>query len=394
MRNLIVLVVIGIFLCIFGLLNYYIGLRGWQALGSRIPTMSGGAYWLVFWLLALSYLGARFGRPFLPSWFTERLTLVGAFWLAAMFYFILILALMDAVRLMDRLFKFIPGVIKTNPAFVPGLGVFVLTLVAAIVGYGYWNAKTPRIIHYDLTITKRAGNLDKLHVVMVSDVHLGTIIHNGRLTQLTEMIKNLNPEIVLFAGDVIDENIEVVAEKQMAQSFRQLRPKFGIYTVLGNHEYIGGHAGEIISYLQAAGVKVLQDDYVKVGDAFYIVGRDDRSGQRFTGRPRLSLSEIMQGVDISRPVILLDHQPVNLEESRQNGADLQLSGHTHRGQLFPNHLITERLYEIDWGYLRKDDLQVIVSSGYGTWGPPIRVGNSPEIVDISIKFMENSGKGE
>lgn len=394
MKNyLIIGIVVAVIFFVFCALNYYIGLRGWEALGSRIPVLPRWLYWLVFWTIALSYLGARFGQPYLPSWFNERLTLIGAFWLAAMFYFILILTLVDIVRLLDRWLKFIPRGIKTDPVMVPGLGILVLTLVVAIVAYGYWNARTPRITHYDLTIFKQAGGLDKLHVVMVSDIHLGTIIHNGRLTQMTDMIKTLNPEIVLFAGDVIDENLEVVAEKQMEESFRRLEPKFGTYAVLGNHEYIGGHAQEIISYLKAAGVKVLRDDSAKVGDAFYIVGREDRSGQRFNGKPRLKLSELMQGIDKTLPVILLDHQPGDLAESEQNGADLQLSGHTHRGQLFPNHWITEHLYEVDWGYLRKGNLQVIVSSGYGTWGPPIRVGNIPEIVDINIKFVEKPGNG-
>ena len=393
MKNLIVVVIIIIFFSIFAVLNYYIGLRGWQALFKRIPGLPGWLYWLVFWVIALSYLAARFGQPFLPSWFSERLTLVGAFWLAAMFYFILILILVDIVRMLDRLLNFIPTGFKTNPIVVPSMGILVLTVVVAIIAYGYCNARNPRITHYDLTISKEAGSLDKLHAVMVSDLHLGTIIHNGRLTQMTDMIKALNPDIVLFAGDVIDENVAVVAEKQMEESFRQLKPKFGTYAVLGNHEYIGGHAEEIIKYLKAAGVKVLRDGYAKVGDAFYIIGRDDRSGQRFTGDSRLRLSELMEGINKSLPVILLDHQPTNLEESHQNGVDLQLSGHTHRGQLFPNQWITELIYEVDWGQLRKGNLQVIVSSGYGTWGPPIRVGNIPEIVDINIKFIEKSGNG-
>ncbi|HOV43194.1 MAG TPA: metallophosphoesterase, partial [Syntrophothermus lipocalidus] len=92
------------------------------------------------------------------------------------------------------------------------------------------------------------------------------------------------------------------------------------------------------------------------------------------------------GIDRSRPIILMDHQPIDLDEALNEGVDLQLSGHTHLGQLFPNRFVTRRVYEVDWGYLRKDNLQVIVSCGFGTWGPPIRVGNHPEIVVINVRF--------
>lgn len=357
-------------------------------MGVRMPFLRSWVYWLVFWVLAFSYLGARFGQAFLPSWLSQKLTLAGAFWLAAMFYFILALALVDLVRALDRWLKFIPAGFKTNQAAAPGVGLLVLLLVIAVIAYGYWNARHPRVTRYDLTIPKQAGTISTLHAVMVSDVHLGTIIHNGQLTEMVEMIQKLHPDLVLFAGDIIDENVAVVAEKQMAENFRRLKSKYGVYAVLGNHEYIGGHAEEIIRYLESAGVQVMRDRYVKVGNAFYVVGRDDWSGQRFTGKSRLNLDDLMQGIDQALPVILLDHQPVNLTEPAQNGVDLQLSGHTHRGQLFPNHWITRRIYEIDWGYLRKGNLQVIVSSGYGTWGPPIRTGNSPEIVDIHIKFAD------
>ncbi|HWI54984.1 MAG TPA: metallophosphoesterase, partial [Desulfobacteria bacterium] len=123
-----------------------------------------------------------------------------------------------------------------------------------------------------------------------------------------------------------------------------------------------------------------------VADSFYIVGRDDKSGSRFTGHKRKNLQDIISAVDRSLPVIVMDHQPTNLGETERAGVDLQVSGHTHRGQLFPNHLITRRIYEVDYGYLRKGNLNVIVSSGYGTWGPPIRVGSVAEIVDINVEF--------
>ena len=114
----------------------------------------------------------------------------------------------------------------------------------------------------------------------------------------------------------------------------------------------------------------------------------ERSRDRYGNGSRAPLSVVLAGVDTTLPVLLLDHQPLDLEEARSQGADLQLSGHTHRGQLYPNHLITSAIFEIDWGYLKKDSLQVIVSSGWGTWGPPIRTGNTPELLDLHINFQQ------
>ncbi|HBW35391.1 MAG TPA: metallophosphoesterase, partial [Desulfosporosinus sp.] len=109
---------------------------------------------------------------------------------------------------------------------------------------------------------------------------------------------------------------------------------------------------------------------------------------RFSGAKRQDLETLMQGVNRSLPVLLMDHQPSQLAEPVEQGVDLQVSGHTHRGQMFPIQFITSRIFENDWGYLRKGDFQLIVSSGYGTWGPPVRIGNTPEIVDITIRFSE------
>ena len=153
-----------------------------------------------------------------------------------------------------------------------------------------------------------------------------------------------------------------------------------------NHEYIGGNAEEAIKYLGEAGVKVLRDSSQEIAGSFYLIGRDDRSSERVNRVTRQSIKTLLQGVDRSLPLLLMDHQPLQLEEPVEHGVDLQLSGHTHAGQLFPIRFMTRRIFEDDWWLLRKGNFQLIVSSGYGTWGPPVRLGNTPEVVDIMIKF--------
>ncbi|EGW41688.1 metallophosphoesterase [Desulfosporosinus sp. OT] len=378
--------VVGFIFLIYGGLNYYIGLRGWQALFGFIPVLIPKVYWTVFWLIALSYLISRFSQEFLPTVLFEELSRVGAYWLAFMFYFLLVITALDIFRLLEYFFHFIPVEIKRS--LNPALGLTVFILVVAIISYGAWNARHPRINHYDLTIAKQAGALKQLHVVMVSDIHLGTIINNGYLTKLVNSVNELKPDLVLFPGDVFDENIESTNKLQTVDNFRRLNAPYGVFAVLGNHEYIGGNAEEAIKYLGEAGVQVLRDSSQEIAGSFYLIGRDDRSSERVNKVKRQTLNTLMQGVNRALPIIVMDHQPLQLNEPVDQGVDLQLSGHTHAGQLFPIRLITQRIFEDDWGYLRKGDFQLIVSSGYGTWGPPIRLGNTPEIVDITIKFSK------
>lgn len=379
----------GAFLSLYGAINFYIGLRGWQAFGRLFPPGYGVVYWLLFSLLAVSFIIGRFADKYLPAAVGDFLTIIGSYWLAAMDVLFFILVFIDLIRLVDRRFTFIPALFKHR---LEVAGLAVLLLATVIIIYGVWNSRNPRLVHYDLTVPKSAGSISELHVVMVSDIHLGRIVHNGRLLSLVQNVNGLNPDLVLLPGDIIDENIGPFVEQKMPDSLRGLNSKYGSFAVFGNHEYIGGHTEEVFRHLQESGVTVLRDSFQKVAGSFYIVGRDERSRVFYGGKRRQALSEIMDGIDRSLPVILMNHQPVDLEGAREQGVDLQLSGHTHKGQLFPFNLLTKKMFETDWGYLRKGDFQLIVSCGFGTWGPPIRIGNVPEIVDIVIHFTNQLEK--
>jgi predicted MPP superfamily phosphohydrolase len=380
------LLAILIFALVYGSLNFYIGRHLWGVLQDWVPSSLGWVYWLIFWFVALSYIIGRIGVVILPCRFTTFLTVFGSYWLACMYYLVIILLLVDLTRILDHRLGFLPDAIKNPP--LAALGVTLLTV--GILAYGSWNAHHPRITEYSLEISKNAGDLNELSIVAVSDVHLGPIVHNGRLRHMVDMVNSLKPDLVLMPGDIIDENVKPFVEQKMPDTLRLLHPKYGIYAVLGNHEYMGGHVELTVHHLEEAGVQVLRDGWVLVADSFYVVGRDETMGRHTGRRVRRPLSEILTGIDYSKPVIMIDHQPVDLDESDRNGVDLQVSGHTHLGQLFPNQLVTDRLFENDYGYLKKENLQVIVSAGYGTWGPPIRIGNTPEIVHIKVTFSSGS----
>jgi len=191
--------------------------------------------------------------------------------------------------------------------------------------------------------------------------------------------------VLLLPGDIFDEDLNAVIRRNQGDAFRKIQSRFGIFAINGNHEYIGG-VEEADAYMVGHGIKLLRDESIAVDGAFSIVGRDDRSAASFTGKPRKRLTELLQSVDRNYPVIVMDHQPFELSEAANEGIDLQLSGHTHNGQFFPNNLLAKRLFEHSWGYLRKGEYQIIVSAGYGTWGPPIRIGNYSEIIDLNISF--------
>lgn len=395
MNNTVIILFLIVFLSIYGLINYYIGLRAWQFLSLFFTGLNPRFYWGVLAFVVFSYLVARLGRGYLPygvSWF---LTMLGSYWIAAMFYLLQIILLLDIIRLLVKYFnKHLSQYSIPLPSFA-SIGILVTILVTGILIYGTWNARHPIIQRYDITIPKRAGTMEELHIVMASDIHLGEIIHRQRLTGMVEIIQSLEPDIILLPGDIIDEDTGPFVNQDMASVFKKLNPTYGIYAVPGNHEYIGRGVDKAIYYLEQAGIRVLRDSSIKVADSFYLVGRDDDARSHFSkegeaAKERKSLTLLMEEIDRSFPVILLSHQPRYLEEASQQGVDLQLSGHTHRGQMFPNHLLTSRIFEIDWGYLRKGGLQVIVSSGIGTWGPPIRIGNRPEVVDIYVSFVEST----
>lgn len=377
-------IIIGIVLALYGAINYYIGLRGWQALGKLLPQGASVVWWCLLFLLAVSFFAGAMGGKYLPIAVGNVFTLIGSYWLAVMQYLLFFWLAVDLLRLAHRWTGFIPDVLKQFPT---ATGLAAVLLVAGIIGYGTWNALHPRVRHYDIVLAKPAGSLQQLRVVMVSDIHMGNIVNSDRVLALVNSINSLHPDLVLLPGDLIDGDIGPFIRQNVPDILRMLKPQYGTFAAFGNHDYLGGDGEEAYRLLQEAGVTVLRDDFWKVDESFYIVGRDDITGQRFRGTRRQELSTLLEGVDRSLPVLLMDHQPYRLEEAQEQGVDLQLSGHTHHGQLFPYNLITKKIFEMDWGYLRKGDFQVIVTCGFGTWGPPVRLGNKPEIVDVTIRFQ-------
>ena len=371
-------------LSIYALINYYIFIREWEAGGFQSAWRT--VYVAAFLLLSISFIAGRILERVTLSWFSSTLVLLGSFWLAAMVYFLLFAFAIDIIRLLNFIVPFFPSFLTVNPERTKEITSFaIIVVVLVIVLGGYINARTPIIKTLELSISKNGRTIKSLNIAVASDIHLGTIVCKSKLERIVQHINSLNPDLVLLPGDVVDEDIGPVIRNNLGETLRKIRSKYGVFAITGNHEYIGG-VEPACKYLAEHGITMLRDTWVKIGDSLYVVGREDISIRGFTGKTRKPLSELMAEVDKSYPVILMDHQPFRLAEAEANGVDLQLSGHTHHGQLWPFNLITKKVYELSWGYKKKGSTHYYVSCGVGTWGPPIRTGNRPEIINIKLQF--------
>ncbi len=385
MRTMSVIILVGMFLLITGLINFYIFIRGWQSIppGSSLRQ----AFAIVFWIVALSFICGRIMENYLPSALSNLFVWMGSFWLAAMVYFLIAVVCIDVLRLINHFLPFFPLAITQNYTQAKYIiSACVTGVVGLILLAGHLNSLMPRVLSLDLFVPKQAGTVKTVNIVVASDIHMGTIVGRSRVDHIAEQINSLNPDLVLLAGDIVDEDLRPVIKQNLGESLRSIKAPLGIYAITGNHEYIGG-VEEACKYLTDHNIVMLRDQSIKVADSFYLVGREDRSIGRFNGHLRKALPELMAAVDKKFPVILLDHQPFGLNEAVTEGVDLQISGHTHYGQLWPVNYIVERIYALAWGYKKIDGTHFYVSNGVGTWGPPVRIGNRPEIVDIRLNFQ-------
>ena len=372
----------GIVFALYGLINYYIIRRGLSIVSPEHKTF----FLVVSIFVVVSYIAGRFLERAFPSIISTVLIWIGSFWIAFMFYFFLSLVAVDLLRLINHFVPFFPEIIYRNPEKTKRFTALVIILFVFItVAGGYINTKMIVVQHYRIPIKKSAGNLKSLNIAMASDIHLGTILDSSFLEKVVDKINALNPDIVLLPGDIIDEDIGPVLHDNMGPLLEKIKSKYGVYAVTGNHEYIGG-VDEACNYLTSHGIKMLRDSVVKIDNDFYLIGREDIAIRQFAHKQRKDIKELLNGVDKSLPLILMDHEPFRLNEAFENGIDLQLSGHTHNGQLWPMNFLISKIYELGWGYMVKGNTHYYVSCGVGGWGPPIRTGSRPEIVNIKLVF--------
>lgn len=332
--------------------------RLWRAL---FILAGAGAFMLIF-----LNLGRFIDR--MPMWVARLSYDVGNSTIFVLLYLVLTFLVLD----IGRLFRIVPaGWLHQN--FYTTAIITVALFVIFLFGNIQYHNKVRKELH--LITTK---HLDRpLRLVMISDLHLG--YHNPRkeLARWVDIINGEKPDVVLIAGDIIDMSMRPLVEEHMYTEF--LRIEAPIYACLGNHEYYAGEP-QAQKFYRDAQINLLRDSCAIEGDLL-IIGRDDRSNHR-----RKPLSELCAANSEPRPenaelfTVLLDHQPYDLEQAEQAGIDFQLSGHTHRGQVWPISWITDRLYECSHGSWQRGDTRYYVSSGIGIWGGKFRIGTQSEYV--------------
>jgi len=374
------IIFLAIVLSVYFLVNTFIYVQS-----RPVFSLSNVGIWLkvIFWLLVLSYPIGRTLEGFASGAVSSFLIKMGSIWLGAMLYLFLTFLVLLIIRFTNSLFDFTDYLDFKNHLHykqIAVIAVYSITFVVLVIGH--INAISPKISKVSIKTEK---NIDDsgLRIVAVSDIHLGTIIGKNQLNKLVNLINEQKPDIVLFAGDIFDEDIAPVVNGGMGKLFEHIDSKYGIYAVTGNHEYFGRFEAKI-DYLKQHKVNVLRDSSALV-DNFYVIGREDRQSNYALNRTRKTIEELVDSLDKSKFMILLDHQPYHLSEAQENGIDLQISGHTHHGQMWPFNFATQGIFEISKGYLKKGNTNYYVSTGFGTWGPRVRIGNRPEIVVIDIK---------
>jgi len=381
---------LSLILIIYGLINYFLLRRGWQAFHGWSSVQI--VYLLFIITLSLSYPLIRL----LPQSWRARCPAVflvaGAFYLGFMFYLFLLLILWDLLRLGSRWLRL--PFSQPSKLSLPHAGyrfsfLIILMLTIIIISIGYINSLWPRLRSHEIRLAKSWSGSSPLKIAVISDLHLGSVVRLSRLKKIVAKVNSLEPDLVLMAGDMMDEAVTFSQAEAAAPFFLQIKARLGIIAVPGNHETYSRQEKRL-EQLTKGYVRVLVDEIISLPGPLTVIGRRDRAVASL-GLARLNLEDLLQGLDHKFPILLLDHQPVHLEEAERAGVDLQVSGHTHAGQLFPLNWLNRQLYEKNWGYHRRGQTHYYISCGVGTWGPPIQTAARPEIVLLNLYSADGSG---
>lgn len=356
--------------------------RGWRSIAGTLSPLGFG---LGFGLAVAGTL-ALFVSSRIPNIGIPRGLLQLSHYLLGLFaYLVLFVNAVELLLLLGRLLRLIPS---PRPAAVSAACLLSTALALGLFTCGVLHARNIRTVFYDVTLhCADTQQSEPLRIALVSDLHLGYMTGEAQLRRIIDAIEAAEPDLVCIAGDIFDGDMTALSDPGALKAlFRSIRAPYGVYACLGNHDS-GASQPQMLSFLEDAGVRLLSDEAAAIDGRILLVGRRDSSPIGGRGVRRSAVVPVP--ADNPLPVVVLDHQPGNLP---QYGAetDLLLCGHTHKGQMFPGNLLTRRLYLVDYGYYHASDAspQVIVTSGAGTWGPPLRLGSSSEIALITLRLSE------
>ena len=336
-------------------------------------------YTIIYLLLASIYpvsnLFPEESTGFLATVFNE----IGNYILPFYLYLFLFVLVFDILLLINWIFKISPvDKIKSNRFKISGLSAILLFSVAIVVA-GVINFNTIRTSDYKIEIPRKLSKIKHLRIAFVADFHLQEGTNVRFVERFAKKISDINPDLMVFGGDIVEGDRQDENMTHFEKLLSEIKTKYGVFTVLGNHEFYAGQ--DKGSFFDKAGMIVLCDTIVVIDSSFNLGGRYD---SHF--RTRKTIDDLMKSVIDTLPMILIDHRPTELDQVCRTAVDVQLSGHTHNGQMFPVNLITRRVYQLSRGYRKIGNTHFFVTSGIRLWGPPVRTTGKSEIMVIDITF--------
>ena len=325
---------------------------------------------------------------------------LSTYWIGIMLYSLLYVVLFDLLRLIAKHTK-LKNTLLFSRGSVISIGSVVLACAVATCLYGIFNARNIKVNEYSVTVNKSCGSDKHLKAVLVADLHMGYAIGVDHITNMVEKINQQDADIVIIAGDIFDNSYDGMDDPEgIKAQLKSIKSKYGVYAVYGNHDIDekilmgftfdwGGkqlHSEKMTNFMKECNIKLINDESVLINDEFYLVGRRDTDKPGTEDGTRAEISELTKDLDKTKPIFVLSHEPDELQKTADAGADIDFSGHTHDGQLFPGNLTIGLFWENPCGMIKKDNMYSIVTSGVGVYGTFMRVGTDAEICSVDIDF--------
>lgn len=327
---------------------------------------------------------------------------ISTYWIGIMLYSLLYVVLFDLLRLIAKHTK-LKNTLLFSRGSVISIGSVVVACAVATCLYGIFNARNIKVNEYSVTVNKSCGSDKHLKAVLVADLHMGYAIGVDHITNMVEKINQQDADIVIIAGDIFDNSYDGMDDPEgIKAQLKSIKSKYGVYAVYGNHDIDekilmgftfdwGGkqlHNEKMTNFMKECNIKLINDESVLINDEFYLVGRRDTDKPGTEDGTRAEISELTKDLDKTKPIFVLSHEPDELQKTADAGADIDFSGHTHDGQLFPGNLTIGLFWENPCGMIKKDNMYSIVTSGVGVYGTFMRVGTDAEICSVDIDFAD------
>jgi len=339
-------------------------------------------------IMILAPIAVRITERYGYETLARFLSYTGYIWMGVLFLFFVSSLLFDFYRLLTYTGSLVLRRDLSHLAIAPVYAFMIPILISlGINTYGYFEAKNIRIEKITIKSSKIPVAVGRIRIVQMSDVHVGLIVRDERLQRIVDEVKKTDPDILVATGDLLDGQINRLEEPLAI--LREINPPYGKFAVTGNHEFFAG-IDQALAFMKDAGLVVLQGEGLNVAGMINIAGVDDPTGVRFGLARPVSEKAMLSGLAGQYFTILLKHQPV-VDNDAAGYFDLQISGHTHGGQIFPFNFVTKQFYPLNRGFFNLTNRsRLYVSRGAGTWGPPVRFLSPPEIAVIDLIYDEKT----